>query len=109
MDSHEAALGRGKYEIQRIAEGLRMNHSEAQTAAMPFYRIALQRGFTRGHRTNQVTRARVRARMHDNPQSQTNTHRTACTRAAGSESALEIIGARALVTIKHACGTSAVR
>ncbi|KXZ48221.1 BFR protein [Gonium pectorale] len=54
-DSHEAAVTRGRYEIMALVEALRISpSSEATEAAHRLYKLALQRGFTRGRRANQV-------------------------------------------------------
>lgn len=55
VDSHEAAISRGRREIQHMVEHFRITPSgEAVDASHRLYKIALQRGFTRGRRVNQV-------------------------------------------------------
>nr|ADI46953.1 BFR1m [Volvox carteri f. nagariensis] len=52
---HEGALSRGRHEIVALVEALRISpSSEAIEAGHRLYRLALQRGFTRGRRVNQV-------------------------------------------------------
>ncbi|GLC54447.1 hypothetical protein PLESTB_000864600 [Pleodorina starrii] len=52
---HEAAVSRGRHEIVSLVEALRISpSSEAIEAAHRLYRLALQRGFTKGRRVNQV-------------------------------------------------------
>ncbi|GFR43136.1 hypothetical protein Agub_g4153 [Astrephomene gubernaculifera] len=54
-DSHEASVSRGRYEIVALVEALRISPAgEATEAAHRLYRLALQRGFTRGRRVNMV-------------------------------------------------------
>jgi transcription factor IIIB 90 kDa subunit len=55
FDSHEKSLARGKTEIQLLVSQLNIRPREDMTeAAHRLYRLALQRNFTRGRRTNQV-------------------------------------------------------
>nr|BCL66206.1 Transcription initiation factor TFIIIB Brf1 subunit [Volvox reticuliferus]BCL66274.1 Transcription initiation factor TFIIIB Brf1 subunit [Volvox reticuliferus] len=52
---HEAAVSRGRQEVVALVEALRISpSSEAIEAAHRLYRLALQRGFTKGRRVNQV-------------------------------------------------------
>nr|BCL66138.1 Transcription initiation factor TFIIIB Brf1 subunit [Volvox africanus] len=52
---HEAAVSRGRQEVVALVEALRISpSSEAIDAAHRLYRLALQRGFTKGRRVNQV-------------------------------------------------------
>jgi len=54
-DSHENALARGRMSISVLVEQLRITHpNEATEAAHRLYRLAMQRGFTRGRRVDQV-------------------------------------------------------
>ena len=56
FDSHEKSLARGKTEIQLLVSQLNIRPRDDMTeAAHRLYRLALQRNFTRGRRTNQVT------------------------------------------------------
>ena len=55
FDSHEKSLARGKTEIQLLVSQLNIRPRDDMTeAAHRLYRLALQRNFTRGRRTNQV-------------------------------------------------------
>jgi hypothetical protein len=66
FDSHEKSLARGKTEIQLLVSQLNIRPRDDMTeAAHRLYRLALQRNFTRGRRTNQVTSgtARLHARV----------------------------------------------
>lgn len=55
IDSHEKTVGKGKAEIAQIAERLGMRpREELVGAAHRLYKLAVQRNFTRGRRTNQV-------------------------------------------------------
>ena len=54
-DSHEGAVARGRGEISSLVEHFRIFPSnDATEAAHRLYKLALQRGFTRGRRVNQV-------------------------------------------------------
>ncbi len=54
-DSHEAAVARGRGLIADLVEALRVTPAgEAVDAAHRLYKLAMQRGFTRGRRVNQV-------------------------------------------------------
>lgn len=54
-DSHESALARGRSAIAALVEQLRITpHHEVTEAAHRLYRLAMQRGFTRGRRVDQV-------------------------------------------------------
>jgi len=54
-DSHESAMARGRSEIAALVEQLRITPSmEAIEAAHRLYKLAMQRGFTRGRRVDQV-------------------------------------------------------
>ena len=55
VDSHEKTVGKGRHEISQIAERLGMRpREELVGAAHRLYKLAVQRNFTRGRRTNQV-------------------------------------------------------
>jgi transcription factor IIIB 90 kDa subunit len=55
IDSHEKSLSRGRLEIAFLADQLQIRpRDEAVEVAHRFYKLALQRNFTRGRRTNQV-------------------------------------------------------
>lgn len=55
-ESHEAAVARGRTEIAGLVETLRMtNANDIIEGAHRLYKLALQHGFTRGRRVNQVT------------------------------------------------------
>jgi transcription factor IIIB 90 kDa subunit len=61
FDSHEKSLARGKTEIQLLVSQLNIRPRDDMTeAAHRLYRLALQRNFTRGRRTNQVESADTR-------------------------------------------------
>ena len=58
-DSHESALARGRGAIAGLVEQLHITpNQEVTESAHRLYRLAMQRGFTRGRRVDQV-RARV--------------------------------------------------
>lgn len=55
FDSHEKSLARGRTEIQVLVSQLNIRPRDDMTeASHRLYRLALQRNFTRGRRTNQV-------------------------------------------------------
>lgn len=57
-DSHEKAQQRGRQDISQLVNLLNINNrEEVIEGAHRLYRLALQRGFTRGRRTNQVAAA----------------------------------------------------
>ncbi|KAL4858728.1 Transcription factor IIIB subunit [Chlorella vulgaris] len=57
-DSHEKAQQRGRHDIAHLVDMLSVRpREESVEAAHRLYKIALQRGFTRGRRTNQVAAA----------------------------------------------------
>jgi transcription factor IIIB subunit 2 len=57
-DSHERAQQRGRQEIAHLVDMLRVvPREETVEASHRLYKLALQRGFTRGRRTNQVAAA----------------------------------------------------
>ncbi|EFN55262.1 hypothetical protein CHLNCDRAFT_57908 [Chlorella variabilis] len=59
-DSHEKAQQRGRHEIAHLVDQLSVRpREESIEAAHRLYKLALQRGFTRGRRTNQVAAACV--------------------------------------------------
>ncbi|KAL6780177.1 hypothetical protein ACKKBF_B14155 [Auxenochlorella protothecoides x Auxenochlorella symbiontica] len=54
-DSHERAQQKGRHQIAQLVEALKIRpREESVESAHRLYRLALQRGFTRGRRTNQV-------------------------------------------------------
>uniref|UniRef100_A0A7S3QLZ1 Cyclin-like domain-containing protein n=2 Tax=Dunaliella tertiolecta TaxID=3047 RepID=A0A7S3QLZ1_DUNTE len=54
-DSHENALARGRSHIAGLVEQLHITpHNEVTESAHRLYRLAMQRGFTRGRRVEQV-------------------------------------------------------
>ena len=56
VDSHEKSLAKGRDEIQHLVLQLEiMPHGDTIEGAHRLYRIALQRNFTRGRRTAQVS------------------------------------------------------
>mgnify|MGYP006131690415 CR=1 FL=1 len=58
MDSHEKTINKGKYEISQVADRLGIRPREDITgAAHRLYKLAVQRNFTRGRRTQQVAGA----------------------------------------------------
>ena len=58
QDSHEKTLNRGRYEVNQLADRLGIKPREEITAgAHRLYRLAVQRNFTRGRRTQQVAGA----------------------------------------------------
>jgi transcription factor IIIB subunit 2 len=57
-DSHEKAQQRGRHDIAHLVDQLSVRpREESIESAHRLYKIALQRGFTRGRRTNQVAAA----------------------------------------------------
>jgi transcription factor IIIB subunit 2 len=57
-DSHEKAQQRGRYEISHLVDLLGIRpREESVESAHRLYKLALQHGFTRGRRTNQVAAA----------------------------------------------------
>ena len=58
VDSHEKTINKGKYEISQVADRLGIRPREDITgAAHRLYKLAVQRNFTRGRRTQQVAGA----------------------------------------------------
>ena len=58
MDSHEKTINKGKYEISQVADRLGIRPREdIANAAHRLYKLAVQRNFTRGRRTQQVAAA----------------------------------------------------
>jgi len=58
QDSHEKTLNRGRFEVNQLADRLGIKPREEITAAAHrLYRLAVQRNFTRGRRTQQVAGA----------------------------------------------------
>ena len=58
VDSHEKTINKGKHEIQQVADRLGIRPREDITgAAHRLYKLAVQRNFTRGRRTQQVAGA----------------------------------------------------
>lgn len=57
-DSHETAVNKGRYEIQMMVDHFTMRPKEdCLEASHRLYRLALQQGFTKGRRVNQVAAA----------------------------------------------------
>ena len=58
MDSHEKTVAKGRYEITQVADRLGVRPREEMVAgAHRLYKLAVQRNFTRGRRTQQVAGA----------------------------------------------------
>ena len=58
VDSHEKTINKGKYEISQVADRLGIRPREdIANAAHRLYKLAVQRNFTRGRRTQQVAAA----------------------------------------------------
>ncbi|KAK9817299.1 hypothetical protein WJX72_012355 [[Myrmecia] bisecta] len=58
LDSHEKSLSKGRQEIAHLVDQLSIRPREDTTeSAHRLYKLALQRNFTRGRRTNQVAAA----------------------------------------------------
>ena len=58
VDSHEKTINKGKYEISKVADRLGIRPREdIANAAHRLYKLAVQRNFTRGRRTQQVAAA----------------------------------------------------
>jgi transcription factor IIIB subunit 2 len=54
MDAHESSAARGFAELSAIAERFHMAY-DIVDAAHRLYKLALQKGFTRGRRVNQAS------------------------------------------------------
>ena len=56
LDSHEKALSRGRAEVMQLVDRLRIHPREdSADSAARLYALALQKNFTRGRRTSQVS------------------------------------------------------